>query len=65
MPYNVSMIKTYTSKALEAFATKGDGSKLPVQNHNRVRRILLTLDVGACQRSGVCSPTERIPARII
>ena len=44
MPYNVSMIKTYTSKALEAFATKGDGSKLPVQNHNRVRRILLTLD---------------------
>ncbi len=44
MPYNVSMIKTYASKALEAFATEGDGSKLPVQNHNRVRRILLALD---------------------
>lgn len=38
------MIKTYTSKALKAFATEGDGSKLPVQNHNRVRRILFALD---------------------
>ncbi len=40
----MSVIKTYISKALEAFATKGDGSKLPVQNHDRVRRILLALD---------------------
>lgn len=44
MPYNVSMIKTYTSKALEAFATEGDGSKLPIPNHSRVRRILFALD---------------------
>ena len=38
------MIKTYTSKALDAFATEGDGSKLPVQNRNRVRRVLLALE---------------------
>ena len=38
------MIKTYISKALEAFATEGDGSKLPVQNHKKVSRILRTLD---------------------
>src|SRR3546814_12785777 len=38
------MIRTYTSKALEAFATEGDGSKLPVQNHARVRRILFALE---------------------
>lgn len=46
MPYNMRMIKTYANKALEAFAMKGDGSKLPVPaaKHNRVRRILLTLD---------------------
>ena len=36
--------RTYTSKALEAFATEGDGSKLPVQNHARVRRILFALE---------------------
>lgn len=30
---------------------------------DKARRRNLT--VGACQRSGVCSPTERIPARII
>lgn len=44
MPYNVSMIRTFTSKPLEAFAIQGDGSKLPVKNHSRVRRILLALD---------------------
>ncbi len=38
------MIKTYASKALETFATQGDGSKLPTPNHRRVRRILLALD---------------------
>lgn len=38
------MIKSFRSKALEAFATKGDASKLPVQNEARVRRILLALD---------------------
>lgn len=40
----MSVIKTYASNGLEAFATEGDGSKLPVQNHKRVRRILLALD---------------------
>jgi proteic killer suppression protein len=38
------MIKTYNSKALEAFATKVDGSKLPIPNHGRVRRILHALN---------------------
>jgi len=38
------MIKTYRSKALEAFGTEGDSSKLPVKNHNRLRRILVALD---------------------
>ncbi len=38
------MIKSYSSKALEVFAAEGDGSKLPVQNHARVRRILLALN---------------------
>ena len=40
----MSVIRTYSSKALRAFAVDGDGSKLPVQNHSRVRRILLALD---------------------
>lgn len=44
IPYNVSMIRNYKNKALEAFGTQGDASKLPVQNHGRVRRILLALD---------------------
>lgn len=43
-PYDRSMIKSYSSKALEAFAMRGDGSKLPVRNHARVRRILIALD---------------------
>jgi len=38
------MIKTYSHKALEAFATQGDASKLPVPNHKRVRRLLLVLN---------------------
>lgn len=38
------MIETYRSKTLEAFGTKGDTSKLPVRNHDRVRRILTALD---------------------
>jgi proteic killer suppression protein len=38
------MIKTYKSKALEAFGTQGDASKLPVKNHGRVGRILHALD---------------------
>ena len=38
------MIKSFRSKALEAFAATGDGSKLPVKNQSRVRRILAALD---------------------
>lgn len=44
VPYTVFVIGTYASKAPEVFAAEGDGSKLPVQNHARVRRILLALD---------------------
>ena len=43
-PYDVSMIKTYRSKALEAFGENGDYSKLPVRNYDRLRRILAALD---------------------
>lgn len=45
LPYTPIMIKTYRSKALELFANIGDARKLPVQNHARVRRLLLALDV--------------------
>jgi proteic killer suppression protein len=38
------MIKSFRSKALRQFAEKGDGSKLSVQNPDRVRRILNALD---------------------
>src|SRR3546814_18899247 len=41
------MIKTFRSKALRKFAEKGDASKLPVQKIDRVRRILMALDVAA------------------
>ncbi|WP_422057328.1 type II toxin-antitoxin system RelE/ParE family toxin [Sphingomonas sp.] len=38
------MIKSFRSKALKVFFEKGDASKLPVENHDRVRRQLITLD---------------------
>jgi proteic killer suppression protein len=38
------MIRSFRSKPLESFAAAGDGSKLPVRNHDRVRRILTLLD---------------------
>jgi len=38
------MIKTFRSKALKRFAAKGDTSKLPVQNHDKVRRQLERLE---------------------
>ncbi len=38
------MIRSYRSKALRRFAEEGDVSKLPVQNVERVRRILTLLD---------------------
>ena len=41
------MIRSFRSKALERFATKGDPSRLSVPNVARVRRILGALDVAA------------------
>jgi proteic killer suppression protein len=38
------MIKTYASKALEAFATEGDGSRLPIRDCKKAGRVLSTLD---------------------
>jgi len=38
------MIRSFRSKALRRFAESGDGSKLSVQNTDRIRRILLALD---------------------
>jgi len=39
------MIGSFRSKALRAFFESGDASKLSVQNSDRIRRILLALDV--------------------
>ena len=39
------MIASFRSKALRAFFEKADASKLSVQNPDRIRRILLALDV--------------------
>lgn len=44
LPYIGGMIKSFRSKALRNFAAKGDASKLPVQNSDRVARILVLLD---------------------
>ena len=41
------MIVSYRNKALRRFAEQGDASKLSVQNLERVRRILLTLNAAA------------------
>jgi proteic killer suppression protein len=38
------MIRSFRSRPLEVFAASGDGSKLPVKDHDRVRRILTLLD---------------------
>lgn len=38
------MIKSYRNKTLRRFAEKGDARKLPLQNADRVRRILAILD---------------------
>jgi proteic killer suppression protein len=38
------VIRSFRSKALKKFAAKGDGSRLPVQNHEKVRRQLAALD---------------------
>lgn len=39
------MIVSFRSKALRIFAATGDVSKLSVQNPERIRRILLALDI--------------------
>ena len=41
------MIRSFRSKALSRFALSGDGSKLSVQNTERVRRMLLALNDAA------------------
>ena len=38
------MVRSFRSKALRLFAERGDGSKLPTANADRVRRILVRLD---------------------
>jgi toxin HigB-1 len=38
------MIRSYRSKPLRRFAEQGDASKLSVQNPERIRRMLLTLN---------------------
>ncbi len=38
------MIKSFRSKALEAFFTTGEARRLPVQNAARLRRLLLALN---------------------
>lgn len=43
-PYIIYMIKSFRSKALKLFAEEGDPSKLPVQNHDKLRRLLAALD---------------------
>ncbi len=43
MPYTLGMIRSYRSKASQRFAQTGGGSRLPVQNQDRVRRILAAL----------------------
>ena len=41
------MIRSFRSKALRKFWTDGDGRLLPVENHNRMRRLLLALDAAS------------------
>ena len=38
------MIRSFRSKALKRFAEKGDASKLPVKQTDRVRRLVAFLD---------------------
>lgn len=38
------MIRSFRSRPLRKFAEEGDASKLPVQNHDRIRRLLARLD---------------------
>jgi toxin HigB-1 len=38
------VIRSFRSKPLRKFAEKGETKKLPVQNHDRIRRILAVLE---------------------
>jgi proteic killer suppression protein len=38
------VIRSFRNKGLQRFAETGDGSRLRVQNENRIRQILLALD---------------------
>ena len=42
--YTQHMIRSFRSKPLSKFAATGNGSKLPVPNHSKVRRLLAALD---------------------
>lgn len=44
------MIGSYRNKGLRRFAERGDAAKLPVQNADRVRRILALLDKARAPR---------------
>ena len=44
MGYIRLMIKSFRNKGLERFATKGDASRLSVQQADRVRRLLAAID---------------------
>jgi proteic killer suppression protein len=44
LPYFILMIRSFRSKALRRFAQTGDGSKLSVQNEDRLKLILDALD---------------------
>ena len=45
---SLHMIRSFKDKGLQRFATKGDPSKLSVQNPARVERILARLDAAIC-----------------
>ena len=44
MVYALYMVRSFKSKALKKFAATGDGSKLPIPDADRIRRILARLD---------------------
>ena len=48
--YTAVVIRSFASKALRRFAERGDASKPPVQQVDRVRRILIMLDVAKSPR---------------
>jgi proteic killer suppression protein len=45
------MIKSFRSKALQRFFEKGDARRLSVQNPERIKRMLLTLEAASAPES--------------